>query len=374
MSAKTEQLLISDVKNSQHRHHHSEENDKISKDEAAVYDRQIRLWGIEAQNKLRKSSVLVCGISQCGSEFVKNITLAGVQRLVLMDDKSITEDDIGHNFLLRLDEKNLLGTNRARAAFSRTGELNPNVKLSYLENSLEEHLNSLDEEAGERFLSEFSLVAIFDHEYDTIVKLNNLCRKLNIRFVAGGVFGWIGYAFHDFNDKMFLMRVETEFPTINLEGNSSTQQNVVTIEEEQFHPKKLSYPSFFDAFNFTPSTKAQKRRASRIPGAFYLLKAIFRAQKEKQFNGNEEHDLAVLEKNWNEELVAFNQSKETQSVQPDKFDHLFNPQFTPACAMVGGIMGQEVIKSLSEGKKPLPNVFIYCGIDSSCIMSALPPK
>ncbi|KAE8951297.1 hypothetical protein PR001_g33786, partial [Phytophthora rubi] len=46
--------------------------------EAAVYDRQMRMWGVEAQKRLQSSRVLVSGLSALGSELVKNLVLAGV--------------------------------------------------------------------------------------------------------------------------------------------------------------------------------------------------------------------------------------------------------------------------------------------------------
>ena len=44
----------------------------------AVYDRQIRLWGHEAQNRIQTSKVLICGVSALSAEVSKNLVLAGV--------------------------------------------------------------------------------------------------------------------------------------------------------------------------------------------------------------------------------------------------------------------------------------------------------
>lgn len=40
----------------------------LSASEAAVYDRQIRLWGVDAQQRLRDARVLICGMSAAASE------------------------------------------------------------------------------------------------------------------------------------------------------------------------------------------------------------------------------------------------------------------------------------------------------------------
>lgn len=39
---------------------------KITCEEAKLYDRQIRLWGVEAQKNLRAADILVIGLSGTG--------------------------------------------------------------------------------------------------------------------------------------------------------------------------------------------------------------------------------------------------------------------------------------------------------------------
>lgn len=46
---------------------------EITEDEAKLYDRQIRLWGVSSQKRLRKANVVAVGLSGVGSETVKNI-------------------------------------------------------------------------------------------------------------------------------------------------------------------------------------------------------------------------------------------------------------------------------------------------------------
>ena len=40
----------------------------LSSTEAELYDRQIRLWGVEAQKRLRSAKVLVVGVSDVNLE------------------------------------------------------------------------------------------------------------------------------------------------------------------------------------------------------------------------------------------------------------------------------------------------------------------
>lgn len=62
----------------------------ISEEEAAQYDRQIRLWGLEAQKRLRASRVLLVGMKGLGAEIAKNLILAGVKGLTMLDHEQVS--------------------------------------------------------------------------------------------------------------------------------------------------------------------------------------------------------------------------------------------------------------------------------------------
>jgi molybdopterin/thiamine biosynthesis adenylyltransferase len=68
--------------------------------EAAIYDRQIRLWGVEAQQRMRASRVLVAGLGALGAEVTKNLVLAGTA-VTVQDEKAATLADVGVQFFLR---------------------------------------------------------------------------------------------------------------------------------------------------------------------------------------------------------------------------------------------------------------------------------
>uniref|UniRef100_A0A9J2QBE6 THIF-type NAD/FAD binding fold domain-containing protein n=1 Tax=Ascaris lumbricoides TaxID=6252 RepID=A0A9J2QBE6_ASCLU len=180
----------------------------ISDEEKAVYDRQIRLWGLEAQNRLRNSSVLVAGLSGCGAEVAKNLMLAGLKSITLLDHRKasrkfsyfgrgieVTENDESNQFLIAPGS---IGQNRAEASCARCHVLNPHVAL---------HIDTSEIAAkNEEFFKQFDLVILIDQKYSVINKVDNICRSAHIRFAAGGVFGWTGYGFFDFNGHTFLMR------------------------------------------------------------------------------------------------------------------------------------------------------------------------
>ncbi|XP_041275819.1 SUMO-activating enzyme subunit 1, partial [Pyrgilauda ruficollis] len=98
----------------------------ISEEEAAQYDRQIRLWGLEAQKRLRASRVLLVGLRGLGAEVAKNLILAGVRGLTLLDHQQVSPEDSRAQFLIPAGS---LGRNRAEASLERAQSLNPMVEV-----------------------------------------------------------------------------------------------------------------------------------------------------------------------------------------------------------------------------------------------------
>ncbi|KAF1786308.1 Cysteine peptidase [Phytophthora cactorum] len=77
----------------------AEQATTFSAAEAAVYDRQMRLWGVEAQKRLQNSRVLVSGLTALGSELVKNLVLAGMG-VTLHDSQAVTTTAVATQFFL----------------------------------------------------------------------------------------------------------------------------------------------------------------------------------------------------------------------------------------------------------------------------------
>ncbi|KAL6742992.1 hypothetical protein Aduo_016079 [Ancylostoma duodenale] len=338
----------------------------LSKVETEVYDRQIRLWGMEAQNKLRAANVLLCGLSGLGAEISKNLMLCGIRSLTLVDEKNVTEEDVDSNFLL---ENNSIGKNRARASSQKARALNPMVKLEVLEASV----GSLSPE----FVSNFTLVVLCDQKYSDVVFWNEKCRQLKIGFIACSVFGWMGFSFFDFNDHFFLSAAEKKQDAVcdgDGGGTSSAPEAIDVDAENVLEKKKYQYPSIEEAFNVDWSKKQLVRKSRRvIPCSYFPLKAMLRAQKEEKLCADEEKNVKILTELWTEEVLVANHEIEKQTVQAEKFDYFFGSQLSPVCAIVGGLAGQEAIKAISENGRPLRNIFIYSALDSTGTMCMFPP-
>ncbi|AQK49750.1 SUMO-activating enzyme subunit 1B-2 [Zea mays] len=142
---------------------------ELTAQETALYDRQIRVWGVDAQKRLSKAHVLVCGMNGTTIEFCKNIVLAGVGSLSLMDDNVVTEEDLNANFLIPPDESIYGGRSRAQVCCESLIDFNPMVRVF-----VEKGDPSLID--GE-FLDKFDIVVLSRASLKTKLLINENCRK-----------------------------------------------------------------------------------------------------------------------------------------------------------------------------------------------------
>lgn len=84
--------------------------EELSADEIALYDRQLRLWGIEAQNRMRKANILLITMKTLANEIAKNLVLAGIGSLTVLDSGVVTESDVSSQFFVTEEDigKNVL--------------------------------------------------------------------------------------------------------------------------------------------------------------------------------------------------------------------------------------------------------------------------
>jgi ubiquitin-like 1-activating enzyme E1 A len=106
------------------------DGDELTEQETALYDRQIRVWGAGAQRRLSKSHVLVSGIKGTVAEFCKNIVLAGVGSVTLLDDRLVTTEVFNANFLILPDENAYVGKTVAEICCDSLKDFNPMVHVS----------------------------------------------------------------------------------------------------------------------------------------------------------------------------------------------------------------------------------------------------
>ncbi|CAG8594693.1 597_t:CDS:2, partial [Scutellospora calospora] len=133
------------------------QNAHISEDEAALYDRQIRLWGLEAQQRMRISSILISGMRGLSNEICKNLVLAGIGAITIIDHNLVTEEDLGAQFFVTEED---IGKKKAIVSADRIRQLNPRVVVTADDGDI---LAKPDD-----FFKAFDLVCLTDSDPDTM--------------------------------------------------------------------------------------------------------------------------------------------------------------------------------------------------------------
>ncbi|KAF2902143.1 hypothetical protein ILUMI_04051 [Ignelater luminosus] len=329
---------------------------ELSTAEAELYDRQIRLWGIESQEKLRAANVLLIGVRGLGSEIAKNILLSGINSLTVLDNGIVTEEELQKNFLLNQES---MGSNIAEAILTKAQALNPLVKLTTETEPVSEK--------PDKYFQTFTIVVATGLSSKQLVRIDSICRNSNVQFICGDVFGMFGYSLADFQEHEFY-EDQVKLPTKTKrthEGKPTETSEKTTVKIQ----RKLSYPPIDQVL----PTSEKKIVKSGVPGKtkrcnelYYLMRLLiqFRDQnnRDPSFNSKED-DLKKL-KEIREEIIHRYQVNE-EKLREDVFNLIFG-EVVPVCAVVGGVIAQEVIKAVSHKEVPIHNLFLlnpynFCG-------------
>ncbi|CAN1747680.1 SUMO-activating enzyme subunit 1A [Linum perenne] len=314
------------------------DGEQLTEQETALYDRQIRVWGADAQRRLSKSHILVYGMKGTVTEFCKNIVLAGVGSVTLMDDRAVTEEALASNFLIPPDEKVYSGRSLAELCCDSLKEFNPMVHVSVEKGDLVT--------MGFQFFEKFDVIVISCCPLATKILVNEKCRKISkrIAFYTVECRDSCGEIFVDLQNYKYMKKAKSD-------GSASECE--------------IPYASFQEAIYAPWGTLPKK--TSKL---YFAMRVI---ERFEEANNRNPGDLSI------EDVPAVLQLKrqlcEARSVSeelvPDALlERLVTGsiEFPPVCAIVGGILGQEVIKAISGKGDPLKNFFYFDVVDGKGVV------
>ncbi|KAF5014339.1 hypothetical protein F66182_14708, partial [Fusarium sp. NRRL 66182] len=195
-------------------------------DEIALYDRQIRLWGVKAQEKLRSANILLITFKALANEIAKNLVLAGIGSLTILDHEVVTETDLCAQFFVSEEH---VGQNRAQAAAPQVRAMNPRVQL---------HIDTEDVRTKPpEFFKDFDVTIATDLDFATYATINAACRISNRRFYAAGLHGFYGYAFADLISHDFV--IEREKSNVAPQLQDTSTRSIININTKRDNDKVI---------------------------------------------------------------------------------------------------------------------------------------
>lgn len=307
--------------------------DGISADEVALYDRQIRLWGMAAQERMRNAHVLIVSTKALANEVIKNLVLAGVGAVTLLDDQVVSEHDLGAQFLISEGD---LGDSRAERAAESARKLNPRVTINTdLQSSREK---------SEEYFAQFDLVVACDLDLGEIIRINGACRKAKRAFYAAEIPGMSGYIFADLITHDFVIERE--------EVKSNGERQKVSV------PQKETYSPLAEAlkhdYGKTLRPKLRKKVSPLLPMTIGLLNYRQEKGKNPQPGDDSFYDFAAR--------AASSLGLSVESLDRSAAEDYISGcdcELSAVAAIVGGVLAQDVLNVLSGREIPVQNFFIY---------------
>ncbi|KAF8940471.1 hypothetical protein EDD21DRAFT_333904 [Dissophora ornata] len=321
----------------------------ITEDEAALYDRQIRLWGLEAQHRMRNASILIAGIRALSNEVCKNIILAGVGSITLLEHESVTEEDLGAQFLLRQED---IGRNRAEAAAEKARHLNPRVKVIVDQDDIAQKPDS--------FFTKFNVVCLTGCSPDQMIRIDNACRETKTGLYAAGVHGFFGYIFCDLTRHDY--REEAQEPVTE---KGKEPETTITHRSQTYD----SLSSTLESSWAYPKPRVLRRKVSPLFFAIQVLWLFQQAHGGRLPQAGSQEDLNEMYTLRDERLKSA--QVEGAFVEDDLIQTVIataSAEISPVCAIVGGFLAQDILKTLSGKDAPLLNYFVYNGIEGTGMM------
>ncbi|ORX86814.1 SUMO-1 activating enzyme E1 N subunit [Anaeromyces robustus] len=327
---------------------------QLNDEEAALYDRQIRLWGFDAQRRLRNSSILIVGGKALSNEVCKNLVLAGVGSLTIIDDENVTVEDLGSQFLV---SKKNVGQNRAKSMKERLVKLNSSVKINIISDSIENKDTS--------FYNEFDVVCVTGKPLESLIKINNICRKNNVKFYSADVHGIFGYIFCDLINHKYI-----EEKNIKYGDDTKTKQ----------YEKSEQYSSLEDSLKYKfPSDMKLKRFLRKYSSIYFLIYTLLQFQKNNKrlpkYISEDEENTEDLNKLKEIRDHLFKKYDINNAVLNDeslsKIIRNAGMEILPICSVVGGILAQDILKVISQKELPISNWFCYDGFTGDGVINKL---
>ncbi|MCJ1354347.1 MAG: hypothetical protein MMC33_004335 [Icmadophila ericetorum] len=347
--------------------------EEISADEIALYDRQIRLWGVKAQEKIRTANILLVGLRALGDEIAKNLVLAGVGSLTINDDQLVGEDDLGAQFFLSEEH---IGMRRAEAALPQIQKLNSRVKL---------HADTTPILSKDPvYFSLFSVIIATDLPLATLSTINASCRISNTPFYAAGTHGFYGYIFADLITHDFMIeREKSNIPTL-LKPETSTRSVVASSTKKGDNGKLIEIVTKREIYSpiilantspLPPALLSTQRRKFQVSPLLACLRALWEFQSISNTLPSHSHAdielFTTLATQKNAELQLPRELLKSEFLR--SFLQNLGSELAPVTAFLGGQLAQDVINVLSQREQPIQNLLLFDGDECKGPVYALHP-
>ncbi|PSN57757.1 SUMO-activating enzyme subunit 1 [Blattella germanica] len=194
------------------------------------------------------------------------------------------------------------------------------------------------------FFENFSVVCATECPLKELLRINQICRDKNIKFLCGDVFGM---------DKVIYKPID-RIPTGEPIAKVPKQEAMKVTKKHS-----ATFVSLQDALDVDWTKKSNAKRLDKMDPSYFLMRVLLNFRTKHGRNPSPKkraEDSAELLKLRDEVLDQFEVPKD--KVPDDMFSNVY-AEVSPVCAIVGGVMAQEIIKTVSQREAPHNNMFFF---------------
>ncbi|POV98554.1 hypothetical protein PSTT_14348 [Puccinia striiformis] len=265
------------------------------------------------------------------TEACKNIVLAGVGSITILDDLNVSVEDLGSGFFFRDED---IGLKRVEVAKKRINNLNPRVEVIGITDKLETKIED------EKFMKSFDIVCLTDTR-STVIK------GWNPVFAAASL-GINGYIFADLLDHTYLNERE-------IKSENGEVKKISEKRNQQFLPFEVIKKSQLN--HITP------KRLKKLYLNFSQSSILFIRPKMNMLRVHQVSDQLMESRGIDKSLVPKDLLRQLALTS--------KAEFIPSCAVIGSILSQEVLNALGGKQAPLSNFLVFDGQKGSADIYAL---
>ena len=346
----------------------------MSTDEIALYDRQIRLWGMAVQEKLRQANVLLIGIKGLGTEVAKNLVLAGVGVLTVLDHELVTVEDLGTQFIVSEAQ---VGQNRADAALPELQKLNPRVQI------FTDAVPAVMKDP--EYFQSFDVTIATGLLLDVLGNINMACRLAGRKFYAADTHGMYGYVFADLMLHSFVVERDESNRVAKVGDIESPTKSVIAVQSKKDGQKMKEIISYQETYspillaNLSPlpeRLRKTRRARMKVTPLLSCLRALFDFQTQQggRLPQHNRADLELFTRLANQKHLELSLPLETlKSEFLRGFLQNLGAEISPVVAFLGGYLAQDVINVLGQKEQPLQNWLLFDGEEFTATQFSVHP-
>lgn len=330
-----------------------------------------------AQAKIQGANILLINMRALANEVAKNLVLAGIGSLTILDSARVTEADLGAQFFQSDGGESHVGQNRAEAASEAIRKLNPRVQVHVDADGVKSK--------GPSYFAGFDIVIATDLDTDSFNLINTATRINGKSFYAAGTHGMFGFIFSDLIEHDYV--IERDVGNVETQPKQETRtRSIISVSTKkeggkttEVVTKRELYSTWFLASDIAVLPEEyikSKRRLRSVSPALPCLRALweFMSLQGGRLPQNRD-DLKLFTQIATQKVKAL--SLPGESLTPEflrGFLQNLGSEIAPVTAVLGGQLAQDVINVLGQKQQPIQNTVIFDGNTMESQMYALHPE